>query len=315
MSVSKTEGPRPQVATTSTAKAEAPPKNEVAAKPQAKPETKNEGWLPQVDVGQVAQAAAQKLNDGFNTVKTTVGNGIDQAREQAGKLFDAAKGFLGMTKEEGLKLFEHSAHKLREVAGNFKQDTTGMETIRRGDLQIQVRPIDMNIAPDKLQAEMARAMTAKAADDATAYGAKVKEAGYSSLQDWSEKTGYYGSDVHRTWAEAASARTGGQIPADFWMKFDPFGGTAGTGPDVLPQGSWPGVISSIAMGHDTDWSLGRYFGAGPMAPLNGAPGKADDLGLIGLVPPMGEQAARFGGVPLYTDPRGMTDWVVKQVKD
>lgn len=35
------------------------------------------------------------------------------------------------------------------------------------------------------------------------------------------------------------------------------------------------------MAHDTDWDLGRYFGAGPLAALRDAP-NPQDLGAYGL---------------------------------
>lgn len=303
-----------------------------AAKPE---ESKPRGWQPKVDLNQVAQTATRNLNDGFNQInqraqratesaKNLGGQFVDQGKQlinqgqqlinqgldQARQGFDAAREFMGTTRDQALQGLEQQAHRLREALGGLKQDTTGMTTIRRGDIEINVRPLNLNIPPGELQGRLDQAMADKARDDEGAYGALVRENGYSSLEDWSRQSGYYGSDSHRAWAEAASARTGGQVPADWWMKFDPFGGTAGTGPEVLPQGEWPGVLSTIAMGHDTDWSLGRYFGAGPMAALKGAPGSADDLGLVGLAPQLPN--SRFSQVPLYTDPRGMSDWVVRQ---
>jgi hypothetical protein len=160
-------------------------------------------------------------------------------------------------------------------------------------IEIRVKPLDLGIAPGQLQAELDRASQEKHADDMKAYGAAMREAGHSSLQEWSEATGYFGSPAHQAWAEAASARTGGQIPASWWMTFDPFGGTAGNGPHVIPTGEYPGIASRIAMAHDTDWSLGRYFGAGPLKQLRGAP-NAEDLGPLGLNPLLGGDLYIFG---------------------
>ncbi|RYZ41599.1 MAG: hypothetical protein EOO71_11325 [Myxococcaceae bacterium] len=172
----------------------------------------------------------------------------------------------------------------------------------RDHIAISVKPLDLGIAPGQLQAELDRATAEKLADDTKAYGADMKAAGFDSLQEWSQAQGYYGSPSHVAWAEAASARTGGQIPAEFWMRFDPFGGTAGNGPHIIPTGLYPGASSRIAMAHDTDWDLGRYFGAGPLSQLQGAP-NADELGMLGL-PPL------LGGDCDYVSPFGHPDWEV-----
>lgn len=209
-------------------------------------------------------------------------------------------------------LLEQMANQLRQAMNSLHQNTTGMTAVRRVDVEIYVRPLDMNISASQLQSNLGRAMAEKAVDDEGAYGRLVRENGYTSLGDWAQKVGYRGSDLHRVWAEAASVRTKRQISADWWMQFDAFGGTAGAGPNVLPQGIWPGMLASIAMGHDTDWGLGRYFGVGPMASLKGAPGAADELGLVGLLPQL--PFSRFSQVPLYTAPTGMVDWVVRQIK-
>ncbi|MBZ4417235.1 hypothetical protein [Myxococcus sp. RHSTA-1-4] len=163
----------------------------------------------------------------------------------------------------------------------------------RNYIEIRVKPLDLGIAPENLQSELDRAMAEKLADDTHTYGAAMREAGYSSLEEWSKAKGYYGSPSHVAWAEAASARTGGQIPAEWWMKFDPFGGTAGNGPNILPTGEYPGVASRIAMAHDTDWDLGRYFGVGPLSDLRGAP-NPEDLGPLGLDPRLGGDLYTFG---------------------
>ncbi|MBN8471801.1 hypothetical protein JYJ95_35290 [Corallococcus exiguus] len=160
-------------------------------------------------------------------------------------------------------------------------------------IEIRVTPLDLGIAPGKLQSELDRAFAEKLADDEKAYGADMRAAGHASLQEWSEANGYYGSPSHVAWAEAASARTGGQIPAEWWMRFDPFGGTAGNGPHILPTGEYPGIASRIAMAHDTDWDLGRYFGAGPLKKLQGAE-NAQDLGPLGLDPRLGGDLYLFG---------------------
>ncbi|MBI4704068.1 MAG: hypothetical protein HY744_23410 [Deltaproteobacteria bacterium] len=148
----------------------------------------------------------------------------------------------------------------------------------------------------------------------------------------SKKRCYYQSPAHKAWATGASKRVGGGLDPDWWMRFDPFGGTAGPGPSVLWWGTWPGRLARIAMAHDTDWSLGRYFGVGPLKALRGlkrsavtlgclVPGfalgglpgavlagwaaRCGGLGLVGLVPVLGVPA------DLYTLPWGHPDWDVR----
>ena len=70
------------------------------------------------------------------------------------------------------------------------------------------------------------------------------------------------------WAHAAAARTGGRMPPEFFLDFDPFGGTAGNGPAIEQGGNAREPMSTISMAHDTDWSLGRYMGVGPLAQLD-----------------------------------------------
>jgi hypothetical protein len=55
-------------------------------------------------------------------------------------------------------------------------------------------------------------------------------------------SGYFNSPAHQAWAQAAEARTGGRVPASWWRENDPFGGTAGNGPQILAQGSYPGSL-------------------------------------------------------------------------
>ena len=101
----------------------------------------------------------------------------------------------------------------------------------------------------------------------------------AELRVMSEKSGYYNSPPHQAWAKAAEARTGGKVPADWWIKNDPFGGTNGNGPAILPGGIYPASLSKIGMAHDTDWTLGRAFGAGPMRTLAASSDPRGDFGL------------------------------------
>ncbi|MEL7129091.1 MAG: hypothetical protein AAGK23_06050, partial [Pseudomonadota bacterium] len=117
-------------------------------------------------------------------------------------------------------------------------------------------------------------------------------------------SGYFDSPSHRAWAEAAEARTGGRISSEWWQDFDPFGGTNGNGPNLLAGGLYPHPLSRIGMAHDTDWSLGRHFNAGPLDGLYGAGFDSKTRGKYGLDPfsplPPGE--------PNYT--LGHPDWDV-----
>jgi hypothetical protein len=122
--------------------------------------------------------------------------------------------------------------------------------------------------------------------------------------------GYFGSPAHVAWSEAAEARTGGRVPASWWRTNDPFGGTSGNGPNILPGGRYPGSVAKIAMAHDTDWTLGRLFNAGPLKSLFTATGKPSDIGSYGLVP---FHSVNRGYTALYTNPFGHPDWVIRFV--
>ena len=122
--------------------------------------------------------------------------------------------------------------------------------------------------------------------------------------------GYFGSPAHIAWSDAAAARTGGRVPASWWRTNDPFGGTSGNGPNILPGGRYPGSVAKIAMAHDTDWTLGRWFNAGPLKSLFTAVGKPSDLGSYGLVP---FHSVNRAYTALYTNPFGHPDWVIRFV--
>ncbi|MEO1337944.1 MAG: hypothetical protein AAFV29_20030, partial [Myxococcota bacterium] len=128
------------------------------------------------------------------------------------------------------------------------------------------------------------------------------------LREMAKKDKYFNSKAHIAWSKAASARTAGKISPEQWRLWDPFGGTAGNGPDVIAGGKYPNVFSRIAMAHDTDHFLGRGFGVGPLAKLKDAEGFSHkDLGQVGLVPdhPLGH----FFNVDSYVS--GHPDWDVK----
>ena len=282
--VSKYSAPQPPPAPRELQSSPAPEKKNVAAPAQNAP------------------APARASADGFDAPKKA-GSGRQVALETPASVPTARQSF-----------GTNQAQQVAQASGpgedgklTVRVDTGTTELIPdsgiqvRNFIQIRVTPLDLGIPPGELNAELDRAMAEKLADDTNTYGADMAAAGHESLEAWSRADGYYGSAAHVAWAEAASARTGGQIPASWWMKFDPFGGTAGNGPHYrdTPGGQYPGLTSRIAMAHDTDWDLGRYFGAGPLEALRGAP-NPQDLGNYGLLP--------LQGVDMYTN--GHPDWEV-----
>lgn len=155
--------------------------------------------------------------------------------------------------------------------------------------------------PNKLPGLMERAVARKSEEDKAAYNMTTAE-----MRDHARRTGYFDSPSHVAWSEAAEARTGGRIPAEWWRNFDPYGGTNGNGPDILAGGLYPHPLSRIGMAHDTDWSLGRHFQAGPMRALYGANYDSDTLGKYGLDP---FNPIKPGVNDIYTN--GHPDWNVR----
>lgn len=195
---------------------------------------------------------------------------------------------------------------IRVVAPYTGSDGRGNE-IPRNDatIEIEVRELrgeelgDLyNRTPAQIEVAKDAAAFNKNNEDRAAYDRTTDQ-----LKDEAIESGYFNSPAHNAWAMAAEARTGGLIDAAWWKEFDPFGGTAGNGPEILATGEYPGAASQIAMAHDTDWSLGRHFGAGPLSALQGADESADVLGRFGLTP-----LHRLGGVDLYSN--GHPDWDV-----
>jgi hypothetical protein len=135
----------------------------------------------------------------------------------------------------------------------------------------------LNATGDQLQANLATALREKQAEDLRKYKLNPEQ-----MVEKSKELGYYGSGAHQAWAEAASARTGGRASPEYMMKLDPLGGTNGNGPNIEKGGIYPHPLSKIGMAHDTDWSLGRYFNAGPLNGLYKNTGKDADLGMYGL---------------------------------
>jgi hypothetical protein len=145
----------------------------------------------------------------------------------------------------------------------------------------------------------------KDADDTLAYGGD----GTEDLRTRAAEDDYYGSEQHVVWATAASARTGGRIPPEFFMEFDPFGGTAGNGPEIINPGDWAGggaggMLSTIAMGHDTDWNLGRYMNVGPLDELHDleptTQAQMKLMGTVGLMPAEAALPAAWDALPPET---------------
>ncbi len=150
----------------------------------------------------------------------------------------------------------------------------------------------LNATGDQLQTNLATAMREKQAEDLRKYKMTPEQ-----MVEKSKELGYYGTGAHQAWAEAASARTGGRASPEYMMKLDPLGGTNGNGPNIEKGGIYPHPLSKIAMAHDTDWSLGRYFNAGPLNGLYKNTGKDADLGMYGL------QHLQIGGGRSPIDPQ------------
>lgn len=175
-------------------------------------------------------------------------------------------------------------------------------------IDISVRPLSgaelgrLNTTSANIEKMLTRASANINAENQRAYGSTTAE-----LRTQAIDSGYYKIPAHNAWAQAAEARTGGRVPTEWWIKNDPFGGTAGNGPNILASGSYPGVTSKIAMGHDTDWTLGRQFAAGPLSALAGSNASPGDMGTYGLVP---NHSINPGLSDLYSDPGGHSDWQV-----
>lgn len=135
------------------------------------------------------------------------------------------------------------------------------------NIRIEVAPIDfsgiVSADFDEMNAKISRWRQAKGRDDILAYGKHT-----SALLDQANSAGYMGSEQHTMWAMGASARTGCFIPPEFFFENEGYGGTAGNGPNILPGGDAREPLSTIAMGHDSDWMIGRLFCSGPLARLN-----------------------------------------------
>jgi hypothetical protein len=248
----------------------------------------NTGIVP-APVSKSADSAAQSTT----STATSTGGGASTVKQGTDSFQVAsARGTVG-----GMPL----GHLDIRNANKYGQVGTTSSTIRHGKIEITTKPINMQaLTQQGLNAAVAK----KNADDVRAYGKTTAQ-----LKQAARNDGYFDSVAHNAWAKAAEARTGGRIPASFWKEFDPFGGTAGNGPNIELTGKYPGVASRISMAHDTDWSLGRYFNTGPLKNLYGQqPQNKDDmksLGMAGLAP----QPFRFPNLDLYTN--GRPDWNVK----
>jgi hypothetical protein len=188
------------------------------------------------------------------------------------------------------------------------------KTYNDAEIEIKVRQLTNGerglLNPEKYNASQRQdhieaALERKNQDDYKAYNKTTAQ-----LADMSREQGYLNSPAHVAWSLAAKERSGGAIDAATWRKMDPFGGTAGNGPDVLPTGKYPGALSTISMAHDTDWSLGRYFNAGPMKALHTSNESPLQMGMYGL---QNHSTVRPKIDDLYTT-GGHADWEVNYYK-
>lgn len=175
-------------------------------------------------------------------------------------------------------------------AGLKSETAAGATVICSRHVRVQVSPLS---PPSALDLDAARAR--KDADDAMAYAdiprvdGQGGVRGTADLVALAQARGYYGSEQHLIWAWAASARVSGLLTPASLMELEPFGGTAGNGPELLPFGGPGERLSTIAVAHDTDWLLGRLFGLGPLAGLATIDAEAayqlKRLGAAGLMRP------------------------------
>lgn len=136
----------------------------------------------------------------------------------------------------------------------------------------------------KLQALLAQVERNNEAGISEATGGRFQT--LEQAREYSRQEGYYGSGAHRAAANAASARVGGLIPAEWFMQQDPFMGRAGSNHEFFPNrdnGMYPGTTSKIGVAHDADYGLGANFNAGPLRDLYGLEGKQGYEGLDGGV--------------------------------
>jgi hypothetical protein len=176
-------------------------------------------------------------------------------------------------------------------------------------IQIGVEPLPRSsmglLNNDNVRAVYDQALQKKAVDDLNHYGKTPQQ-----MLEHAVNTKYFESPSHMAWSEAASARTGGKITPEQWRRLDPLGGTNGNGPDIVAGGKYPHELSKIGMAHDTDWSLGRYFNAGPMEKLYEMKAttkeQLKDIGGYGLI--VGRSS--MGAPPKGYYDNGHPDWSV-----
>lgn len=167
--------------------------------------------------------------------------------------------------------------------------------------------VDLGSNPSKTLAD---ALKQKQEADSKEMGGQVKEynavhgTNYKTVEELSRGVGYYGSPLHRAYAQIASARSNGTIPPEWFMQADPFGGFAGGSPGDIQRQAAVATLKKMPGGmewynspegkefqkktwqltpenltpllktgimHDADIMLGRFFGAGPLSPIHGSP--------------------------------------------
>lgn len=179
--------------------------------------------------------------------------------------------------------------------------------ITSNNIRLEVSPMDFSRIVtadfDEMNARLSRWREAKARDDLLAYGKDTP-----TLFAQANRAGYMGSEQHTMWAMGASARTGCFIPPEFFFENEGYGGTAGNGPNILPGGDAREPLSTIAMGHDSDWMIGRLFAMGPLARLNTVTPRhqyqIQRMGSAGLFNAgvTNELLARDNRIPFISDP-------------
>jgi hypothetical protein len=187
---------------------------------------------------------------------------------------------------------------------------------------VTVQPVKVDLGPNPKET-LDRVLKEKTEADKGPQEPQVKEYNATfgkdchSPTDVSKDMKYYGSDRHRAYGEIASARTGGQIPPEWFMQADPFGGFSGgfpgdikrkaieAGVSALPEAEqktardWMASpsgkdfmkstwelnqtndfpLGNTGIAHDTDMLL-KWFGAGTLAPLKGEPFWFNGVGAV-----------------------------------
>lgn len=208
---------------------------------------------PTVDDADSRDFSSRDVSRAAASVRSRAGDmaqRVGQLRTNLDQRLDANLGIDGVNSPDAIKIASATGkHKIEQSAPWGK----GRGTIHISVQELRGSELGTLQGSRAQNAKVIReAFVNKSREDLATYGKTTAQ-----LKSDAIKSKYFNSPAHQAWAKAAEARVGGRISADQWMNFDPFGGTAGNGPQIMWQGKYPGPLAKIAMAHDTDWSLGR----------------------------------------------------------